>query len=422
MKNVLILSYYFPPMGLGGVQRPLKFAKYLPRFSWRPIIVTVKDVKYYGHDDSLLQELTSDAIVYRTGSYDPLRISHRLGTKGSSLAKPALGRDLARWLLFPDNQIGWVPFAVKCALDIVREHKIDALFSSFPPASAHLAASIVKRYTGLPWVADFRDSWMGGEFNEPPTASHHRLMRRTGRNFARSADHLVSVTDHIATQLAQMRGTETGISVITNGYDPEDFPSHVAPRDDGKFVLTYCGSMTPDRDPVPLFRALRHLLDRRPDLVELITLRLIGTSIGLDVPGLISYYRLEKTVSVIGYLAHRDAVSSLAESDAVILLVTSPAARSVGVPSGKFYECAATGLPILCVSSNTDSLSWIVENGRGVILAPGDAEGIARAVETLLERHSGDDVPEFHRTQITEFSRLGLTEKLGRIFDDVSTG
>ncbi|MBT5876247.1 MAG: glycosyltransferase [Candidatus Latescibacteria bacterium] len=421
MKNVLILSYYFPPMGLGGVQRPLKFAKYLPRFSWRPIIVTVKDVRYHGHDDSLLQELPSDALVYRTGSYDPLRISHRLETKGSPSANPALGRSLARWLLFPDNQVGWVPFAVKCALDIVRDHQIDALFSTFPPASAHLAASIVKRSTGLPWVADFRDSWLGGEFNQPPTNWHHHLMKRTGRKLVRTADHLVSVTDHIATQLSEMRGTDTGISVITNGYDPEDFQSRCEDRDDGKFVLTYCGSMTRDRDPVPLFRGLRHLLDRRPDLAELISIRLIGTSIGLDVAGLISYYRLHKTVSVIGYLAHRKAVSFLAESDAVILLVTSPEEQSKCVPTGKFYECAATGLPILCLSSDTGSPSWIVENGRGVVLSPGDTMGIGRAVEMMYERHSGDDVIEFDETQIAQFSRLGLTEKLGRILDDVST-
>mgnify|MGYP002029911982 CR=1 FL=1 len=407
-------------MGLGGVQRVQKFVKYLPLFGWRPIVVTVKDVKYYGRDESLLRELPPEALVYRTGSYDPLRVAHRMGVQSGTVKTGEGIRKFAKWVLFPDNQIPWVPFAVQCAKDIIREHQIDALFSTYPPGSAHLAGYMVHRSSGIPWVADYRDSWLGGEFNRPASDIHYAMMKILNLKFTRHANHITAVTNHIAGQLSDLRGYDGDTSVISNGYDPEDFQGLDEPPPDGRFTLTYCGTLNKARHPGPLLKGIRHLLDRYPDLSDNLHLKLIGASIDLDVDGLIDYYRLPHVVTRLGYLPHREALAHLAASDAVLLLVTSEHCRASGVPTGKFYECAATGRPILAITPDGSGLTWLRKAGRGIIVSPGDTGGISDVIESWIRQHVEGILPVYGVAGTEVFNRPNLTGQLARILDHVS--
>ena len=170
MKRVLIISYNFPPMGMGGVQRATKFAKYLPSFGWEPIILTVKDVDYFAKDYTLLKELSSDTKVIRTGSFDPLRLSYLLKSimkknkKSRGETYTPLKAKILSWLFFPDNKIGWIPFALSKGLKICKNEKIDLIFSTSPPPSLHLIGYFLKKLTGKVWLADFRDEWIGYQY------------------------------------------------------------------------------------------------------------------------------------------------------------------------------------------------------------------------------------------------------------------
>ncbi len=420
LRNVLILSYYFPPMGLGGVQRVQKFVKYLPLFGWRPIVVTVKDVAYYGRDESLLRELPPEALVYRTGSYDPLRVAHRMGVQAGE-GKTGNGvRKLAKWLLFPDNQTLWVPFAVQCAKNIIREHKIDALFSTFPPGSAHLAGYMVHRSSGIPWVVDYRDSWLDGEFSRPASNIHYAMLKILNHKFTRRANHVTAVTSHIAGQLSDLRGDNGDTTVISNGYDPEDFQGLDEPPPDDRFTLTYCGTLNEARHPGPLLESIRHLLDQYPEMSDHLHIKLVGASIDLDVDGLIDYYRLPNVVTRLGYLPHREALAHLAASDAVLLLVTSEPSRASGVPTGKFYECAATGRPVLAIATDGSGLAWLKKTGRGFIVSPRDTGGISNVIGSWIRQHAEGVLPAYGVTDTEAFSRPNLTGQLARILDHVS--
>lgn len=426
MRTVLILAYYFPPMGLGGVQRVLKFVKHLPAYGWRPIVVTVKDVRYYDRDESLLDEIPPDAMICRTGSCDPLRLGFLLRPRGDVNVPQAdppgsPGRTLARWCLFPDHQVGWVPFAVARAWRLIRSERVDAVLSTFPPASGHLAGLFLKRMTGLPWVADFRDGWTDGEFSQPPSPFHRMLTRTLERLVVRRADRAIAVSPEIAAGLAAVRGDAAAVCVLTNGYDPDDFLPP-KPHQNGRLTMTYCGTINQARNPEPLFCALRQVLDAEPDLASRVHVQLVGAAIGLDLSAMIRQYRLDGVVTPFGYLPHRDALSHLVDADLLLLLVSSEDGRARGVPTGKIYECLATGRPILGLVPDGAARDLLLRSGRGTVVHPNDTAGIVRAIQEWVRRATvGKRPPSSPDETLSAFTRQHLTECLARILDDVIT-
>ncbi len=207
MKRVLILAYYFPPLGMGGVQRVAKWVKFLPRFGWAPHILTVQPIRYHAFDASLLAEV--DGIpVTRTESLDPARLAKRFFPRSENAAVPAQsvsssGR-LQKWLRFlllPDSKIGWYPIAVRTARRLIDTLQPEAIISTSPPLTAHLVALHIKKSFGLPWVADFRDGWLGGEYVPTPTALHRFFHRRWARQVLKQADTVLAVSEPILKSL-----------------------------------------------------------------------------------------------------------------------------------------------------------------------------------------------------------------------------
>lgn len=424
MRTVLILAYYFPPMGLGGTQRPLKFVKYLSSYGWRPIVVTVKDVRYYGRDTSLLSEIPPEAVVERTGSLDPLRLARLFGKGDQRLSgSDAKANALLKSLLFPDNQVGWIPFAVLRALKIIRRERVDALFTTFPPASGHLAGYLLRHLTGLPWIADFRDVWTGGEFDQYPTSLHRTMANAMQREIVDTADHLIAVTADIASNLTTLGAEPSRLSVVPNGYDPADFVDLAPAPRDHRFLLVYSGTLNAARNPEPLFRAIRLLLDRRPALESLFAVRLVGATIGLDLPALLQFFHLESVVDAIGYLPHRDALAQLLAADALVLLLTTEASLACGVPTGKIYEYLASGKPVLGVAPPGAAGELLARTHRGTAMPPEDTAGVADALEALITAWQAKTLRSFpiEDDSVKQYSRLSLTQHLTEMLNDVTT-
>ncbi|MBD3334673.1 MAG: glycosyltransferase, partial [Candidatus Eisenbacteria bacterium] len=240
-RRVLFIAYYFPPSGGSGVQRPLKFVKYLERFGWEPVVLTVKEsAAFPARDPALAADIPPSTEIHRTPIWEPHTIFQRL--TGSRRGGAVDVDTVARWdrlsfparclsriratLFVPDARIGWFPFAVSRARAIHRRRPVDAVLSTGPPFTAHLIGRSVARRIGRPWVADYRDPWTHAAFYPPRPGWVRRLDRRLeGRCLARADRNIVVVpamrdeflADH--PRLAPHR-----FAVIPNGYDPDDFP------------------------------------------------------------------------------------------------------------------------------------------------------------------------------------------------------
>ena len=208
MKEVLIISYYFPPLGMGGVQRPAKWAKYLPEFGWKPVVITVKDIVYYAYDYSILREI-EEVPVFRTESLDPLRVSKwfrvdKNNENSGSRSKKfgVLFRKFLNYWFIPDIRILWVPFVVIKAYKILKYDKhIKAVITTSPPNSVHVAGYILKKIFGVPWIADLRDDWLFEIETRSLTVFHKRVNRWILRKTLKFADGIVTVSAGIAERL-----------------------------------------------------------------------------------------------------------------------------------------------------------------------------------------------------------------------------
>jgi len=203
MKNVLMISYYFPPLGLGGVQRPAKLAKYLPQFGWKPTVLTVKTVTYYGYDPTLLDELQNVEIV-RTGSLDPLRVFQ--WRKNISSASPRIGEGLywkfSNWVFVPDSKILWLPFAWATASRLMNQKQIRVLWTTAPPYSSHVLGLWLKLWKKSFWIADFRDDWPISS-SQVPTSFHRHFHDWLLRQVLTHADQFTVVSQPILSRLHQ---------------------------------------------------------------------------------------------------------------------------------------------------------------------------------------------------------------------------
>jgi hypothetical protein len=424
-KKVLIIAYYFPPLGMGGVQRATKFAKYLPSFGWKPFVLTVKDVEYLAKDPSLLEELPPEVGIVRTGSFDPLRISFVLKSffkrrkqKDKSVKKNRARRSkLSSWLFLPDSKIGWIPFALFAGLKLVREEKIDLIFTTSPPPSLQLVGYFLKLLTGKPWVADFRDPWIGYRFEIYPTPLHLFLKNQLIKQIIESADKIISANPSITKIMMEQYSVAKKIETIGQGYDESDFETSV----DGKaelFTIGYLGTFSPDCDPEPLFWALRNLIDQKLIPKDKIKFIHVGLSMGIDLDGLIEKYDLKEVLEKKGYLPHRKALDQMKDVS-IFLLVTSD--NPLVFPA-KVFEYLPFKKPILGIVPQESEVGKIILKMKlGRVISPEDKNGIA---ETLLYYFSNFENKTFsfprNEEKVKRFDRRYLTSKLASILDQMT--
>lgn len=422
MKKVLIISYYFPPMGMGGVQRALKFAKYLPSFGWQPIVLTVKDVNYFAKDYTLLKELSSDTKIIRTGSLDPLRLSYLLN-KSKSFKGEAYTTKKAQiqsWIFFPDNKIGWIPFALSKGLKICKDEKVDLIFSTSPPPTAHLVGYLLRKLTGKPWVADFRDEWIGYSYQLLPTVLHRRIKQFTMRMIIKNCDSIVTVNQQIAELIKKEVFDPKIIEVIPNGFDQSDFKMEV-PRKTEKFTITYAGTFSLDNDPRPFFEALSNLFVKNKISPNEIKLVIVGFPLGIDLNELIAKYKLQECVENFGYLPHPEAIQKLVESD-VLLLITSNNSESKFITTGKLFEYLASKKPILAIAPKDSSAAKIISStNAGKVIEPDQIEKIEDEIFYFYQRYrEGKQEFNYDFQDISQFERKHLTSKLASLFEEIS--
>jgi glycosyltransferase involved in cell wall biosynthesis len=400
-RRVLALAYFFPPLGGAGVQRALKFMKYLPEHGWDPVVVTTRSRWYPARDYTLLSELPVAVPVIRALDPPLLRWA-ALGFDKLRLDPP---RALAAW---PDDAAAWVPGALAAALRAVRDHRPDVVLSSSAPWSTHVVALLIQRITGLPWVADFRDEWTANPMWKPGPWPLERLSRRLERAVTSAPARVTVVADYF-----RLLGSAPRI-VIPNGVDDADFDSEPAAPPPDVFRLSFVGTLYGDQSAAPVLAAARRLLERGQLDRQRFQVRVVGNMWLPEAEG-----RTGPPIERRGYVDHAAAVEEMRSSTALLFYV-DPRSRA---PSGKLFEYLASERPLLCVARR-DNLAWrlVAEWGAGECAEPDDADAIERALLSLWRRWENGTLsakPEASRRVLERYSRRELSRRLAVVLDEV---
>lgn len=423
-RKVLILVYYFPPLGMGGVQRVTKFVKYLPLSGWKPYVLTVREVEYLAKDPSLLRDIPPKAKIIRTGAFDPFRVWFIL----KSIFKKRNGKDrsvkahiirrskLFPWLFFPDNKVGWIPFALMKGLSLCRREKIDLIFSSSPPPSLHLTGYLLKALTGIPWVADFRDTWTGYKLETFPTPFHLFLKKRMERLIVSNADRVITANPAIKGEFERRHPHARKICLLDQGYDEEDFRFSQSYSSE-VFTIGYLGTFSPDCDPEPFFAALGELIDQRMIPKEKVGFVHVGLSLGIDSDRLIEKYKLGEVVQQKGYLSHKEALNQMRKVS-LLLLITSDHPH---IFPAKIFEYLRLKKPILGIVPLTSKIAkFLTQMNVGKVVSPEDTKGIKETILSYLSNFEKEKLTlDVDEDKLKKFERKSLTFRLASYFDEV---
>jgi len=418
MKNVLMVAYSFPPAGGPGVQRSLKFAKYLGLFGWTPFILT-RDVKNMRlKDESLIKDIPEGVGIYRTNPYE---LTELKGVPG------LVGKFAARKVLIPDGERLWELFSKKTAVEIIKNDGIELIYTTSVPYSSHLLGLYLKKtFPGIPWVADFRDEWTNNPYllDNPHNTARMAIERGMERSILKRADYMVANTPVMLENFLRDNkgiGLEERSCVIPNGYDKEDFKFlENIPQKNTVFTITYTGSLYGRRKPDNFFLSLQELIAEGKADPEKIRIRFIGAYKKEQMAQTLEKYGLQGIVEILPYMDHDGCIRKMAASDA-LLLIEGGGPGGKAFHTGKLFEYLAAGRPILAnIPAGGAAARLISETGSGLISDCGDTGKTGENILKLYEAwHENKNIPEPDRAQIAKYDRKVLTGELARIFDRV---
>jgi glycosyltransferase involved in cell wall biosynthesis len=416
MNKVLIVTYYWPPGSGAGVQRWLKFAKYLPSLGWEPVILTV-DPQYAAYpaiDLSLSKEISSSLTVRKTRATDWFRFYNRDKSKIPSAGfatndKKSPAGKIIRFVrgnfFIPDPRKGWNKFAIKEACRLIDQGEIKHLITTSPPHSTQLIGlELKKRYPPITWIADLRDPWTDIYYYD--SFYHTALAKKIDKKFEQeillTADKIITVGKSLKNSFCEkVPGIEGKFEVITNGYDEDDFIV-ITPFKPEVFTISYIGTLS-DSYPVDSFvKAIENLAGKGYK----IRLRFVG-AVSSDQRKLIDSKAGNIYTEFIPYVNHEAAIRYMLESSLLLLIIPDHKSNK-SIITGKLFEYLASARPILCIGpKDGDAAEIIGITSHGSCAESNDPEGITSIID---EYYSSDAEPVLTAPHI--FSRAALTGKL----------
>jgi glycosyltransferase involved in cell wall biosynthesis len=421
-KKVLVLAYYFPPMGLSGVQRTLKFVKYMRRYHWEPTVITTGPVGYYALDKSLQEELEATGVcVIRTSGGDVNAMLAGDGAYKQRKMPPEFLRKILSWIsnffFIPDNKRSWSKQAFKAASALLQEEQFDLVFVSGPPFSAMQTGAKLKKKFGLPLVTDYRDLWYGNQFTSYPTPLHAFINHKMEYNMLTQADKIVVTNRNMKARTLEHHPflRHEDIAIISQGYDPEDFTIPPAPRQNYKFRLGYAGMFYDFITPKYFLKAFQQIVQEQPMIAADIELHFLGL-FRKENTRLVKKLGLESYVHQYGYLAHKDAVALLQSFDALWMMAGN--VRNVDThSSGKLYEYFGTQKPLL-VSVPEGALTQAARKyGAAIVTEPDNVFQIKLAILQLYQQYKKREPMRPAIEFVEQHRRDYLTEQLTKEFN-----
>lgn len=429
MKKVLIISYYWPPAGGGGVQRWLKMSKYLPGSHWQPVVYTPSNGEAPVIDESLLDEIHPDVVEVKTPIWEPYnlykfftgkkkdqRVYSGFINEGKETWKQKLSVFIRGNLFIPDARKFWIKPSVKFLRKYLKKNPVDAIISTGPPHSMHMIALGVSKHFDIPWVADFRDPWTNIDFYQQLRLTkwgdrrHHRMEAAVLKNATR----VVTVTPSWAKDFVKLSGRDD-ISVITNGFDPEDISEKNIKRD-GKFSICHIGSMNKDRDPHVLWKVL-HDKVKDTSFAKNLVIRLIG-QVDFSIIRSIEEAGLTPYLEHIPFVPHAEVIDHLCRSY-LLLLPVNNTPNSMGVVPGKLFEYIGAERPILGIGPlDGDSAGIIRDSGSGDMIAYEDEAYMKEILDGHWDRFERSE--EWQAPKGTDkYSRKTLAETYAKLLEDL---
>jgi glycosyltransferase involved in cell wall biosynthesis len=441
MKKILFVAYHFPPAGGGGVQRSLKFVKYLPESGYLPIVLTIEapdDRRWTPKDQALLDEVPAGVEIHRVSIPDEVHVPGKL-------------ERAARELLGMRSRFGrtWMDRVIETGTRIVEEEKPDLIFVTMSPFDGADACAEISRRTGVPWVADLRDPWALDEFQLHRTRWHRELEKSQMAKSLESAALIIMNTPEAARrvkeELPRLRAKQ--VVSLTNGYDAEDFAGEVEPIGGGGFNIVHSGYFhaesglverarqrqyqllgrtIPGVERLPrshyyLLQAMEQWLKESPEILDEVRMHCVGVLSKSD-QALIDASPAKPLFVCSGYLSHAECLRFVRGADLLFLpMHKMPPGMKAGLVPGKTYEYMAAGRPVLATLPESDARDFLAQAGSGLFAAPGDVPGLLAA---LKERHakwkSGEAGCDWDSGFVRTFERKNLTAKLAGFLDVVS--
>lgn len=423
MRRVLVLAYYFPPMGLSGVQRVAKFVKYLPSHGWQPTVLTVDPAGYFAYDETLLHEMEDAGVeIVRTATWDPTRLFRRKQTVPlPAERKRRWFSTLSQFFFVPDNKIGWMPHALRAGGRLLREQAFDAIFSSAPPYTSHLIAARLSRISGLPLVLDFRDDWLGNPRHIYPTPLHQALHAMLERYTMQTSSHAFTINEAIREGLVDRNSREgiaPSVKIIPQGFDPVDFQECQPTPQPDKMQLLYTGIFYDAQTPDFFLQALARFVAQHPTArphVEAIFVGLLPAS----SQQLVDHLGIGDLVRYEGYVPHHEAVAHQLAAD-VLWMTIGRRPGAEGISTSKLFEYMGTRKPILALIPPGAAQRDLEPYGAATIVAPDDVEGITTALSRLFSQWEAHTLPTPNESYVQQFDRKVLAGRLAELLADAS--
>ncbi len=423
-KRLLIITYYWPPSAGGGVQRWLKFAKYLPDHNWTPVIYTPSNPSYSLQDTSLLADIAPDLEVIKTPIWEPYDLASIFKRKGQSTSlntgqtnKTTRSSRILSWIrgnyFIPDPRRYWVKPSIKYLEKYLRDNPVDAIVTTGPPHSMHLIGLGLKQSLGIKWLVDIRDPWSTFDLLDEYNISPRNLKKYQAMETAvlQACDRVIATSPSMSKQLRTFDTDK--FQAITNGYDKKDFENYQDMNSEKELVLYHAGLISALRNPTNFWTALESLIteDRLGD--KTMRLHLVGViesavQSSIDAQPALSQHYLREP-----YKKHDLVIEDYQKAHILLLFVNNTANAKVNIP-GKTFEYLATGKPILCFSDPDTDVAKILSKMEHCLVVDYNlnSETLAQKLSVFFGTHKS-----FTSQDVAQFSRGHLTSVLVEVLN-----
>lgn len=426
---MLIITYYWPPAGGPGVQRWLKFVKYLPEFGVKPIVYIPENPTYPILDQNLNSEVSSDTEIISQRIFEPYAFATLLSKNKVQKISAGIIPDekkqswvekVSLWirgnLFIPDARVFWVNPSVKYVQKYLSENDIDTIITTGPPHSVHLIGNKLKQTLGIHWIADFRDPWTTIGYHKSLklsnfAANKHKALEREVLN---NADQIIVTSKSTKVEFEQI--SNKPIHVITNGYDIENVNSQPL---DQKFSLAHIGSLLSERNPTVLWEVLADVIAENESFRNDFELKLIGT-VSESVLQSIAKFSLDSYVNNLGYISHAEAIAEQRKSQ-VLLLIEIDSVDTKAIIPGKLFEYMVSGRPILALGPHqADFAEIMAETNTGEFVTYDNATKLKASILEFYTAYSTGNL-KANAISLQQYSRKDLTRKLADLLPQSST-
>lgn len=424
IKKILIITYYWPPSGGSGVQRWLKFVKYLPQFGVQPFVFTPENPSFDLKDESLLRDVPPEAEVLHFPIWEPYALFNRISGKKqvtgsvSSTQGSSWFQQLSVWIrgniFVPDPRVFWVRPSVQFLDDFVKEQKIRAVITTGPPHSVHLIGlKLKKRNPSLKWIADFRDPWSEWGFLDSikvgalARAVHKKLERKV----LQQADKVLTITPFYVKHFERLGGRK--VNLLTNGYDEDDFKNLKVQRQE-KFIIRHVGIVNEKCNPVPFMEAVASLCESNESFKQHVQIDFVG-NVNPVFESFVNNHSLLKSVTTFtATLPHKEVIELYGRST-VLLLVLTGYKDAEGYMPGKLFEYVATGLPILGIGPEEGDAAKLLQESKAGVMVESNDSGMILSSLLKLYHDWQKGVPDLKNLSMN-YSRKAITGQLVELF------